>query len=304
MRIEQIRHFLEVAKCNSIAQAAENLLIGKSTLSNSINSLEDELEEQLFVRTTKGTFLTPFGENIITYANEILLSTDKIHAMKQAGTIGNVDALHLYSYPAGSISVMVELLIYMKKQFPGINVYVTETRSENILQELISSGRNIGVSAASPLSYHYIKINAENHDYICEPVYEDKIYVYVHKTHPWSNKKSIDLSQLETAPVGILKLFLVTTDNAFYHEFKGLQERYVADNYELLKKLVLRNELVAVAPSLAFYDSNWEEIVQIPLTGCSAKFINFLIYKKNTASYSTFEVAALDFLRNFYREIT
>ena len=36
MRIEQLQHFLEVAKCNSLSQAAENLFIGKSTLSNSI----------------------------------------------------------------------------------------------------------------------------------------------------------------------------------------------------------------------------------------------------------------------------
>ena len=41
MRIEQLQHFLEVAKCNSLSQAAENLFIGKSTLSNSISSLEN-----------------------------------------------------------------------------------------------------------------------------------------------------------------------------------------------------------------------------------------------------------------------
>ncbi len=307
MRIEQIRHFLEVSKCNSLSQAAENLLIGKSTLSNSIHALEDELRHPLFVRTTKGTFLTPFGESIVSYANDILLSTDKIYTAQKNTYFSNKNALHVHSYPAGCVSAILELFIYIKEQFPETNVFVSETKSESILQELIASGRHLGVNSAGPLSYHYIKMNAENHEYICERVYEDFIFVYVNKDHPWHEMTTIDIHQLENEPLAISKLFLASTDNSFYHDYNCLQKRYATDNYELLKSLVLRNKMIAIAPSLVFY--NWKnlylgkDIIQIPLTGCSTKLINFLIYK-NTSFLNPVEIAALDFLRQFYNNLT
>ena len=81
MRIEQLQHFLEVAKCNSLSQAAENLFIGKSTLSNSISSLENEFSKPLFMRTRRGTFLSPFGEEILPMAQAAVDSVESIYGI-------------------------------------------------------------------------------------------------------------------------------------------------------------------------------------------------------------------------------
>lgn len=118
----------------------------------------------------------------------------------------------------------------------------------------------------------------------------------------WHEMTTINIHQLENEPLAISKLFLASTDNSFYHDYNCLQKRYATDNYELLKSLLLRNKMIAIAPSLVFY--NWKDrylgkdIIQIPLTGCSTKLINFLIYK-NTSFLNPVEIAALDFYDSF-----
>lgn len=303
MRIDQLRHFLEIAQCHSLSQASENLLIGKSTLSSSIRALEDELRSPLFLRTAKGTFLTSFGENILPFAEEMLASYNKIEAAKDDHS-SSVKALHVYSYPAGCVSSMLALCRYMQENFPDINVYVSETKSETLLQKLVASGHHLGINAASSLRYHYIKANAENQNFICEPVYTDSIYVYMHKDHPWAHKEALTLEALAQTPVAISKLFMTSTDNFFYHDFIHLKKRYVTDNYELLKSLVLFGNMPAIAPSFVFY--NWNDqhlgqnIVKVPLHANATELIVFLLYK-NPLQLNPVETAALTYLRNFYK---
>ena len=97
MRTEQLQHFLEIAKCQSLTQAAENLFIGKSTLSNSISSLENELQNDLFWRTTKGTFLTPFGENMVPLAEKVIRANQEIFRLAQAKSTTDQKSLYVYS---------------------------------------------------------------------------------------------------------------------------------------------------------------------------------------------------------------
>ena len=48
MRIEQLRHVVEVARCGSMRQAALNLYISQPNLSVSIQNLEEEVGYQIF----------------------------------------------------------------------------------------------------------------------------------------------------------------------------------------------------------------------------------------------------------------
>lgn len=272
MRIEQLQHFLEVAKCNSLSQAAENLFIGKSTLSNSISSLENEFNKPLFMRTRRGTFLSPFGEEILPMAQAAVDSVESIYGISQQDQSINSHMLHIYSHPIGAISAIVELFKYMSTHFPEATIAVPETQ-------------------------------AENHDFICEPVFEDTMYVYVHKNHPFASLESISLERLFNETVVIFRLFMLPETNTFYQDFRKLRHCYTVDSYELLKKSVLYENMIAVSPSLAFYHSASLEagtVVQIPLTGCSLRLITSLIYKKDKNRLSPLEKAAVDFLRDFY----
>ena len=303
MRIEQLQHFLEVAKCNSLSQAAENLFIGKSTLSNSISSLENEFNKPLFMRTRRGTFLSPFGEEILPMAQAAVESVENIYGISQQDQSINSHMLHIYSHPIGAISAIVELFKYMSTHFPEATIAVPETQAENVVSDLTGSGHSVGLISAGFLKHSYVQTQAENHDFICEPVYEDTMYVYVHKNHPFASLKSIPLERLFNETVVIFRLFMLPETNTFYQDFRKLRHCYTVDSYELLKKSVLYENMIAVSPSLAFYHSTSLEagtVVQIPLTDCSLRLITSLIYKKDKNRLSPLEKAAVDFLRDFY----
>ena len=302
MRIEQLQHFLEVAKCNSLSQAAENLFIGKSTLSNSISSLENEFNKPLFFRTRRGTYLSPFGEEILPMAQAAVQSVEDIYEISQQELSKGNHTLHIYSYPIGAISAIIELFKYMSEHFPEASIAVPETQAENVISDLTGSGHSVGLISAGFLKHTYVQSQAENHDFICEPVYEDTMYVYVHKNHPFAKFNSIPLERLLNETVVIFRLFMLPETNTFYQDFRKLNHCYTVDSYELLKKSILYENMIAISPSLAFYNSASLEagtIVQIPLTGCSLRLITSLVYKKDKNRLSPLEGAAVDFLRDF-----
>ena len=62
MRIEQLQQIIEIKKQRSISKAAKSLFISQPTLSNSLSSLEQEIQVTIFERTHSGVRLTPEGE--------------------------------------------------------------------------------------------------------------------------------------------------------------------------------------------------------------------------------------------------
>ena len=62
MTVDQIRYFLEIAKCRSLLDASKNLHITQPTLSRQMSNIEKDLNVQLFFRTNHGIKLTPAGE--------------------------------------------------------------------------------------------------------------------------------------------------------------------------------------------------------------------------------------------------
>ena len=62
MTVDQIRYFLEIAKCRSLLDASKNLHITQPTLSRQMSNIEKDLNVQLFFRTNHGMKLTRQGK--------------------------------------------------------------------------------------------------------------------------------------------------------------------------------------------------------------------------------------------------
>ncbi|QOR35125.1 LysR family transcriptional regulator [Clostridium sp. 'deep sea'] len=68
MNIQQIKQVLTIAALGSINKAAKELFLSQPNLSLSIKNLEDELQNFIFTRTSKGVELTEFGREFIAIA--------------------------------------------------------------------------------------------------------------------------------------------------------------------------------------------------------------------------------------------
>ncbi|MCI8510395.1 MAG: LysR family transcriptional regulator [Lachnospiraceae bacterium] len=81
MTYDQIRHVLEIAKTESINQAANNLFLTQSALSLSIKTLEKELGHEIFIRHNKGVSLTSFGRTFVSYAQPIKTQMEQLQKL-------------------------------------------------------------------------------------------------------------------------------------------------------------------------------------------------------------------------------
>ena len=68
--IRQARVFLAVADSQSVTQAARTLNRSQTSVTKSLQDLEDQLGERLFDRSSKGVTLTAFGDCLLTRARE------------------------------------------------------------------------------------------------------------------------------------------------------------------------------------------------------------------------------------------
>ena len=71
MNLNQLRYVIKVAETGSINRAASNLFISQSVLSTSIRNLENELGHEIFIRSSKGIEITPYGRIFLSYITPI-----------------------------------------------------------------------------------------------------------------------------------------------------------------------------------------------------------------------------------------
>lgn len=92
MESGDLKIFQAVAREKSITKAADALNYVQSNVTNRIHKLESHLNTKLFYRTNRGMILTASGENVLTYANNIL------HLLKEAEK-----SAQLTEYPKGPL---------------------------------------------------------------------------------------------------------------------------------------------------------------------------------------------------------
>ncbi|MFZ0443188.1 MAG: LysR family transcriptional regulator, partial [Bacillus sp. (in: firmicutes)] len=72
MTLQQLKYVIEVARCRSISQAAQNLFISQPSLSNALKELEKEMGITIFSRTNKGIIITTEGSEFLGYARQVV----------------------------------------------------------------------------------------------------------------------------------------------------------------------------------------------------------------------------------------
>jgi putative ABC transport system ATP-binding protein len=76
MTLQQLKYLVTVAECKNITEAAEKLFISQPSLSAAIHNLEKEMGVTAFVRSNKGVSVTREGEELLSFARNLLEQAD------------------------------------------------------------------------------------------------------------------------------------------------------------------------------------------------------------------------------------
>ncbi|KAA6001997.1 LysR family transcriptional regulator [Pantoea sp. M_5] len=76
MNLRRLKYFVKIVDIGSLTQAAEVLHIAQPALSQQVATLENELDQQLLIRTKRGVTPTEAGKILYGHARTILRTTE------------------------------------------------------------------------------------------------------------------------------------------------------------------------------------------------------------------------------------
>lgn len=149
VKLELYRVFKEVAETGNISEAAKNLYISQSAVSQSVKQLETALQARLFARSPRGVTLTGEGQMLYQYVRSALgliaTGEDKLSQAQQLllGTlvIGASDTV--------TSQFLTPYLESFHREHPGIRLKIVSGRSAKVLSLLRSGAVDIAF-ASSP----------------------------------------------------------------------------------------------------------------------------------------------------------
>ena len=131
-----LKTFLAVASARNITRAADEVHLAQSSVSDQIQSLETELGVGLFTRSKLGLDLTPAGETLKAYAEDILaLANDARAAVKAAAGQAAV-TLSIGALETIAAAKLPSLLSALRNDHSGIDLRLTVAGSGELMRKL------------------------------------------------------------------------------------------------------------------------------------------------------------------------
>lgn len=152
MNTRQMQQFLEIYKCASFNKASQKLFISRTALQSSMDSLEEEVGQALFVRSTNGIALTDFGQKFLRLSRQVLALCDGLLANEQ---LPDADHLTVSSSHLQFVSdIFINHFIALNRNARDFRY--TQTTRKQICQDVIDGTSDLGIIAL-PSYYRNIK---------------------------------------------------------------------------------------------------------------------------------------------------
>lgn len=144
MELRNLKTFQLAAEYLNFTKAAQELNFTQPTVTAQIQALEQELNQQLFMRVGKKTFLTPAGEILKHYTDQIF------------GLIAEIEsALAELSLPQGKISIAASetfcthyfppILSHFMKAHPNIQIKLISCHTPQVIEGITRNEFDIGI---------------------------------------------------------------------------------------------------------------------------------------------------------------
>ncbi|KLV08879.1 LysR family transcriptional regulator [Photobacterium aquae] len=183
MKIHQLEMFLETCIYGSIAEAARRLGKSRTTVSASINALEDQLGVTLLHRTGNQVILTEIGEAIKNDCERMVMIAGDIRAKCSQSMAGIESAIRIARDDALPEPFWRQLITEMSLQFPTTNVSVYVAPPPE-LHEMVSDNMVDVAYCLLPMT----DTLPHNHHHILGQI---RMMSVVHSSHPLSKLSRI-----------------------------------------------------------------------------------------------------------------
>ncbi len=156
MDFRQLKYFTMVAEAKSFTRAAELLRLAQPALSNQMLKLEEELQEQLFLRHSRGIELTDAGRRLLSHARTILHQVD-VAVEDVRGARDEPEGLVRVGMPRSMGEILaVKLLQEARRRAPAMSVRIVEHFSESLYALLLERELDIALTYSTENSVRVV----------------------------------------------------------------------------------------------------------------------------------------------------
>jgi DNA-binding transcriptional LysR family regulator len=239
----QLECFLAVARLGNLSRAAGEMFLTQPTLTAWLKALEEEVGDELFVRTSRGMRLTEAGKEFLPYAERSVGSFEegRRHLAELRGASGG--RLVLGASPGVGTYALPGLLEKFTAAYPRVLVSVRTGHSEDILEMTLKEEVQLGLTRVM----RHPEIESLR-------LYEDELVLVVDPGHRFTKKGSANLAE-----IGEEQLIFFDHDSSYFEQthalFRnaGIRELRTmeVDNIEAAKRMVEHRLGVAFLPRTA-----------------------------------------------------
>lgn len=280
MTLQQLKYLVTVAKCKNITAAAEKLYISQPSLSAAIHSLEKEMNVTAFVRSNKGMTVTKEGEELLSFARNLLEQAD---IMKERFcTDSNRKPKFCVSCQHYSFAVNAFVDVVNEYDAAEYSFTLRETQTGEIIDDVANGNSELGILYLSESNEDVLCKLFKKNDLVFEEIFEASPHIFISKNHPLADKDCISLEDLKPYP------YLVYEQgerNSFYFSEEFLSVLDMPKSIEVRDRATLFNLAIGlngftVSSGVIDKELNGEDIIAKPLIMDCSMHIG-IIKKKN-----------------------
>ena len=245
MTLTQLEYVIALDTYRHFVLASEKCFITQPTLSMQIQKLEEELGVKLFDRTKQPVIPTEIGLQIIAQARVVLREANLIKQTISEQQDSMVGELRIGIIPTLAPYVLPPLFKRMSENYPGLELVVKETITEDVIHELKNNRLDCGI-VVTPLKDASIKEDI---------LFYEELFVYVSRKNLLYNKKYVLANDIDPN-----QLWLLEEGHCFRSQVLNLCElrkrgdfrfKYETGNIETLKRMVDKSDGITILPELA-----------------------------------------------------
>lgn len=140
MELRHLRYFAALAEELHFGRAAEKVFVAQSTLSQQIQTFEEELGVRLFERSKRSVALTEAGTTFLPYARRVLQEARRAERVAQAAKRGTAGFLRIGYEATAMRSGLPEAIKAFREAAPGVELDLVE-RGSRAQAEALRDGR-------------------------------------------------------------------------------------------------------------------------------------------------------------------
>ena len=280
MTLQQLKYLVTVAECKNISEAAEKLYISQPSLSAAIHNLEEEMGVTAFARSNKGVSVTREGEELLSFARNLLEQADIMKERFCKDTKREPKFCVSCQHYSFAVNAFVDVV--NKFDADRYSFILRETQTGEIIDDVANGISELGVLYLSEHNEDVLQKMFRKNNLEFEEVFTAQPHVFISQKHPLASENKITLDMLKPYP------YLVYEQgerNSFYFSEEFLSVLDMPKIVQVRDRATLFNLAIGlngftVSSGVIDKELNGEDIIAKPLDMDCTMHIG-MIKKKN-----------------------